>query len=197
MRLIGITSEEVALHDEWRMICAALDSGLSAIHLRKPASSEEDVATLLREIPCEYHARIVLHDHFSLLGEFDLGGVHLNRRHPTPPAEYRGQLSSSCHSMEEIRGLDERFEYAFLSPIFSSISKVGYESRFTLSELETAHAEGVIDYRVVALGGVTRENISVVQRCGFGGAAVLGYLWQQWDEAAVRRQMKRLREVIQ
>ncbi len=199
MRLIGITHEEIALRDEWRIICAALEADeLTTIHLRKPRATEIEVAKLLRQIPHKLHSRIVLHDHFALLDEFELQGIHLNRRHPTPPAEYCGQLSCSCHSIEEIRALkrcgklSNEIEYAFLSPIFSSISKRGYESQFTLQQLAEAHDEGVIDKDVVALGGITPQNMERALRCGFGGVAVLGYLWQEWNEESTRRCIKEL-----
>ena len=72
----------------------------------------------------------------------------------------------------------------FLSPIYASISKRGYEAAFTPEMLRTAADEGMIDDKVVALGGVTPDKLPQLQVLGFGGAAVLGALWQAYASAA-------------
>ena len=40
--------------------------------------------------------------------------------------------------------------------------------------------KGVIHQKIIALGGVNKENISSVKHYGFGGAAVLGALWEDF-----------------
>ena len=66
----------------------------------------------------------------------------------------------------------------FLSPIYDSISKEGYGAAFSRIDLKQAADEGIIDSKVLALGGVSLEHIPEVRSMGFGGAAVLGALWQ-------------------
>ena len=68
------------------------------------------------------------------------------------------------------------YDYLFLSPIFDSISKVGYKSAFTEDMLKDASAKGVIDEKVVALGGVTFNRIPYLKELNFGGAAMMGAL---------------------
>ena len=65
----------------------------------------------------------------------------------------------------------------FLSPIFDSISKQGYAAAFTKEELADASRRGVIDERVIALGGVTPKHLGELARIGFGGGAFLGHVW--------------------
>ena len=36
------------------------------IHLRKPESTSDEMERLIRDIPAEYHSRLVLHDHHHL-----------------------------------------------------------------------------------------------------------------------------------
>lgn len=67
-------------------------------------------------------------------------------------------------------------DYLFLSPIFDSISKAGYRSAFSHEQLQRAADEGVIDRKVIALGGVTPERIPYLHSLGFGGVAMLGAL---------------------
>ena len=68
-------------------------------------------------------------------------------------------------------------DYVFLSPIFDSISKQGYKGVF--SENVLRNAEGIIDAKVIALGGVTFSAIPWLQSLNFGGAAFLGDVWER------------------
>jgi thiamine-phosphate pyrophosphorylase len=65
-----------------------------------------------------------------------------------------------------------------LSPIFDSISKQGYHAAFTCKQIEEARLQGLIDERVMALGGVTFSKIEEVKQMGFGGAMILGDAWK-------------------
>ena len=69
----------------------------------------------------------------------------------------------------------------FLSPVFDSISKAGYSSAFAPDELQAAGKEGLIDKRVIGLGGIDESNIRRIKELGFGGAAILGGLWKHFN----------------
>lgn len=178
MRIIVITSPEF-IADEALKINRLFDCGLDLLHLRKPDASLEDVEVLLQNINSQYYAQIRLHDHFELAAKYRLGGVHLNRRN----AEYGGYLSKtrSCHTIEELRQIED-YEYVFLSPIFNSISKQDYPSNFSEEDLLQAREGGLINERVMALGGVSEANLSQVKTYGFGGFALLGSIWNGGDE---------------
>ncbi len=81
-------------------------------------------------------------------------------------------MSRSLHSVEEIAGVKE--DYVFLSPVFPSISKPGYGGSLNLEELKV-----VVNRKVIALGGITEERLPIVERIGFGGAAMLGAVWRR------------------
>ena len=49
-------------------------------------------------------------------------------------------------------------------------------SAFREETLAKAAAEGIIDGKVIALGGVTPERIDRLRAIGFGGAAMLGHI---------------------
>lgn len=179
MELIVVTSPEPVL-DEAAVLEALFERGVDRLHLRKPAASEQELRTLLDGIAPRWYSRISLHDGFSLQAEYGIGGVHLNERNPELPDGFVGRISRSCHSLDELRLWRSQCDYLFLSPIFDSISKSGYQARFSLDELSAAAREGVIDRHVVALGGVSVERIDTVRRLGFGGVAVLGDLWGRY-----------------
>ena len=150
------------------------------IHLRKTESVSDEMERLIREIPKDYHKRLVLHDHHHLAVKYGLYGVHLNSRNPLPLEGWKGSVSRSCHSFEELKEWKDRCNYLSLSPIYDSISKQGYNSAFSREQIEKAVAEGIIDNKVLALGGVTFDKVEEVLSLGFGGAMILGDAWKEF-----------------
>lgn len=148
------------------------------IHIRKPHSTEDEIEALLKELPSDLYKHLVLHDHHHLAVKYNLLGVHLNSRNPQPPKDWKGSVSRSCHSLPEIIEWKPRCDYLSLSPIFDSISKQGYSSAFTHEELKKAAEEGIIDNKVLALGGVTFNKLDYIRSLGFGGAMILGDAWK-------------------
>lgn len=172
------------------IVCLFDERGIDRLHLRKPEATEGEVEALLRQIPPLLYPRISIHDHFALAQRYHLGGIHLNSRHPVPPASWQGMISTSCHSIEELARRKQEgivvpnadsarpFDYLSLSPIFDSISKQGYLAAFTPEDLAAARQQGIIDHRVLALGGVTFARITEVIAMGFGGGMILGDAWR-------------------
>ena len=148
--------------------------GVDIVHLRKPGATADDCARLLDDLTSDDRRRIVIHDFFELAQPYGLRGIHLNARRSTVPDGWQGHVSRSCHSLEEVKRYKDACDYVFLSPIFDSVSKQGYASAFTDETLKQASSEGIIDNKVVALGGVTPDKIDYLQQLNFGGAAMLG-----------------------
>lgn len=189
MQLIAITSEKF-LVGESEAINALFANGLERLHLRKPGATLLQTEQLIREIDARWYSRISLHDHFELAKKYGIGGLHLNSRNPQPPYGLAGILSRSCHSLKEIAEEKYKYDYLFLSPVFDSISKQGYAAKFGGGELQAAAADGTIDNKIIALGGITPEHIEQAAACNFGGAAVLGYIWKDGCDKAVERYLQ-------
>ncbi|MBQ2026157.1 MAG: thiamine phosphate synthase [Paludibacteraceae bacterium] len=164
---------------EANYIAQLFEQGVTSLHIRKPYSHEQDVQTLIEKIPQKYRSQVVLHEHPQLVEKYQLQGFHLNSRCPNLPDGYNGGVSRSCHSLEEVVLYKDKCDYVFLSPIFDSISKEGYGSTFSEQTLQEAYKQGVIDNKVVALGGIKPEHISYLKAFGFGGMALLGYVWNR------------------
>ena len=112
------------------------------------------------------------------------------------PPNHEGSVSRSCHSLEEISRYKGECDYLTLSPIFNSISKQGYMAAFGPGQLAAARDSGLIDSRVMALGGVTLENIPRVKELGFGGVAILGDVWQRMADGSVDEYLASLRKAL-
>ena len=176
MKIIFITLPDF-FQGEAFLINNFFSQGLEILHLRKPSAQKSDYENLLNQINREYYNRIVLHDYFSLALEYGLRGVHLNGRNPQAPQNFSGTVSKSLHSIQEVINEKNNFDYVSLSPIFDSISKEGYNSKFSLEDLKKLKIQGIIDKKVYALGGVTFEKLPLLKDLGFGGAMLLGAAW--------------------
>ncbi len=168
-------------HGEAERIVMLLHRGdVDFVHIRKPEASLSQIEQLIEQIPQQLHPRLTLHDYHILAPKHSIGGIHLNSRNPTPLAEWRGRISISCHSIKELSECqaERNYTYMSLSPIFDSISKQGYKAAFTPQEIEEARQQGVINSKVLALGGVRFSTIDDVIRMGFGGAMILGDAWK-------------------
>mgnify|MGYP003547760229 CR=1 FL=1 len=180
MRLIAITKPDF-YDGEAAFIKRLFESGFDIVHLRKPNSDIDNCRNILNELSSEERSRIVVHDYPELYYEFSLKGIHINKNIVKYPEGYQGFKTRSCHSLEEVKLYKDDFDYVFLSPIFDSISKEGYNSAFTEDELRRASEEGIIDEKVVALGGVDFDDFSFLKVLNFGGAAMLGSIHRLKD----------------
>lgn len=182
MRTIVITPEEL-FDGEAAAICRMLDAGARRVHLRHPGATQAQMAAIIQAIPADLRSRLSLHDRFELAVPMGVGGVHLNSRNPQAPEGFTGLVSRSCHSIAELAMYPDA-DYLFLSPVFDSISKVGYTAHFSADELSAA----TLGRRVFALGGVRPRRFSELERLGFGGAAMLGAAWRPFRLADFRLQ---------
>lgn len=174
-KLIIITSPHF-FQGEDTILSHLFKEGMQYLHLRKPNCDVNELRKLLDRIPDIYYPKIVLHDCFELTTEYGLGGVHLNKRNNQAPANFAGTISRSCHSIEELEQF-KKLDYLFLSPIFQSISKEGYGNGFEPEILKQASDTGVINDKVIALGGIDLTTLPLLCSYRFGGIAVLGALW--------------------
>ena len=112
--------------------------------------------------------------------EFNLRGIHLNGRNPEPPVGYKGHISKSFHHIDELKAERKKLQLCVSQPHFRQYIK-SITSAFDMEVLKQASAHGIIDKRVMALGGITTENMAVAKDFGFGGVVVLGDLWNRFN----------------
>lgn len=165
--LIALTPE-TPVKEEPRLITALLNGCFSRVHIRHPKATLKEVAGIIEAVPAELRGQLTLHDCMELADR--VGGIHLNSRNPYIPAGFKGLVSRSCHSEEEVADWAGRVDYATLSPVFDSISKSGYSGKGF-----SAPSGG----KVIALGGITPERLVSVRKMGYAGAAMLGAI--PWD----------------
>lgn len=178
--MIVIISPEKDIDNEFNILNQLFEAGLEYFHLRKPEKSFEEYCDYLHQIDEQFHNRIVVHFHHALINEYNLKGVHfqeqLRRDKIEEPSKYFLNLSmygktisSSFHEIDELVESDFEFDYHLLSPVFSSISKKGFEGRgFDVNS---------INKKVIGMGGVTKDNLDRYIQLGFKGVGVLCGIW--------------------
>lgn len=184
--LILITSPE-DFADEHILIERMFEQGLSKLHVRKPGRSKRDLDYWLLGLGLDYRKRCVLHSDFNTAIDLEVGGVHTKPLLPNDPILNRKpanfSFSTSCHSFNEVNDLPSYLDYAFLSPINDSISKIGYKAAFSVGEIKSflfTFAQNN-SLPIYALGGVDKDNLEDLEQMGFSGAALLGGIWNYAD----------------
>ncbi len=177
-----IISSPKYLPNEADAVNSLFENGMNIFHLRKPNSNYFELEELLAKINPDFYSRITIHYYFKFVNKFNIGGVHFSLNSFTPKiiTQFIGKrISVSCHTLDEIINLRFNFDYVFLSPIFESISKKNYKSKFVFAELKKSLAKEKQN-KVIALGGITPQNQPQAKAIGFAETAVLGYLWNKY-----------------
>lgn len=195
-QLIAITPEK-PVADEASLIGMMLNMNVfGRVHLRHPGVSASEIEGILKGIPPVLRSRVSVHYHHQLAAEYGTG-IHYGSGSIPVSDRIIGPVSKSCHRLDEVgEAFASGCDYVTLSPIFDSISKHGYASRFDLSDQWLRKT--LLSGRVMALGGVDYTKISALRRAGFSGGVMLGAVgWTDRDiHTCLNRSMRGMMQVI-
>jgi len=176
------------IREEHEMVIQMIDAGLRYYHVRKTAYTQDQTARYLMEYPDRYRRLMILHEHYQLAVRYGLAGIHITKKNKNKGYEDHFShlhVSISTHSCEEIWNLQRPYHYAFLSPVFDSLSKKKYASAFDKEELHDFFSTYSQKIPVMALGGIHPGNIMKLKNIGFSGYAVLGAIWGNFPEQLI------------
>ncbi len=191
--MIVLIAPENDIPNEIEILHQLFQEGLQYYHLRKPNKNYQEHCDYLNQIDKQYHKRIVVHHFHELVNKFNLKGIHFQEQkridHIDNPGQYFLNLnmygktiSSSFHELETLENCGFEFDYHLLSPVFSSISKKGYEGR----RFNVNH----INKRIIGMGGVTMDNLEEFDELGFKGVGILGGIWNSNEPIEVFKAIK-------
>lgn len=179
--MIVITNPSI-ITNEINIIDSLFEEGLSLLHIRKPDFSELEMAQFIHQIKLEFRSKLVLHNHHQLADDFGVSRIHFSEKERkyevgsparfSKPCRYK---STSTHSVEDFNSLENGFDYAFLSLVFTSISKEDYHPKANLFEALKLRTN--FNTKVIALGGIDSKNIEKTLSNGFDDVALLGSIW--------------------
>lgn len=173
-------------------------AGANWIQLRikdKPKEVIEQQAFAMRKICTKYGARFILNDFVDIALKVNADGVHLgkNDMHPIDARELLGSgsiIGGTANSMEDIRAIEQHVNYIGLGPF-----------RYTKTKQGLSPVLGVDGYTeiktlvpVIAIGGITAEDINALVEAGVHGVAVSSAIENAED---VKRATKQFIQLLQ
>jgi thiamine-phosphate pyrophosphorylase len=176
---------------------AALAGGADAVQLRDTSATAQNLSLMAAEIQPlarKFGAVFIVNNRVDValisgadgahVGQGDLPAREARRLLPRPAV-----LGVSAGTLEEAkRAVREGADYIGVGPIFPSTTKPDAGEAIGVDALRAiARAVAV---PVVAIGGITPDNIALVIRAGAAGAAVVSAVVQAPDMAAAARALK-------
>lgn len=187
-------SDPGEVKEEAMLVNEMFAEGLSVFHLRKPGWDKATMVAFLNQLNPAYINRVVIHQFREVATDYSIKRLHFKeaeqeiaQKYINSKKEKRLILSSSVHNLQQIAS-DFLFDYQFVSPVFSSISKKGYFSKILDNNDLYALCKSNC---LVALGGINDTNLSELKSYGFYGAAFLGFIWMTGDDPL--RQFKKIK----
>ena len=183
----------------------ALEGGCRWVQLRMKDASIHDFLRIGKEVRrlCDsYQATFILDDHVELVREIGADGVHLGKK-DMPVAEARKTLGNDCiiggtaNTFDDVKmHYEASANYIGCGPFRFTTTKQGLAPVLGLegyrSIIAQMSAEG-IDLPMVAIGGITAEDIPAIMQTGVSGIALSGAVLRAADPVA---EMKRLTEIV-
>ena len=183
----------------------ALEGGCRWVQLRMKDASIQHFLSIGKEVRrlCDsYQATFILDDHVELVREIGADGVHLGKK-DMPVAEARKTLGNDCiiggtaNTFDDVKmHYEASANYIGCGPFRFTTTKQGLAPVLGLegyrSIIAQMSAEG-IDLPMVAIGGITAEDIPAIMQTGVSGIALSGAVLRAADPVA---EMKRLTEIV-
>jgi thiamine monophosphate synthase len=198
MKLTVITNP-YELKFETERINQMFSEGLDELHIRKPKCSVETMIKFIESIDREYHHKIVLHSHFSLVNKYAIHKIHLSHdwSHSIVANWYldyvvlRGKKVSKSMTIancsllyKPIKGINE----LTLGPVFTRTSYITSNQQIASDEIEKSLRHSKLP--VTALGGVTSQTLEFFKKIGFKGIAIQSGVWKSADPVGAFIEMR-------
>lgn len=204
MRLYAVTDRTWAKDTEalFGQVRAAIDGGATMVQLREKRLGDGEFLAEARRFVALCHERgvvSIINDNVEIAAASGADGVHVGQE-DLEAGRARAVLGPdkligvSAHSPEEaLRAQAAGADYLGAGAVFPTGSKGDARpmSRETLRAVT-----GAVSIPVVAIGGVSRDNIRRLEGCGLAGVAVISALFSAPDVAASARELRSLAEEI-
>ncbi|MGH1520270.1 thiamine phosphate synthase [Chryseobacterium sp. JK1] len=192
--MILVITPELVIPNETEIINHLFQEGLDLLHIRKPQISQHEMIRFIDKIDSSFHAQLVLHRHYELGEKYGISRLHFREadRQEERHRSFAGRdiLSTSVHDITTYNTLGKEWGYAFISPFFPSISKKGYGESSTV--MESVKYKENPDVKLIALGGITPDNMKTVVDAGADGVALLGTIWESEDPLKAFKECRKI-----
>ena len=204
LRLYAVTDRAWAGGTEGllRQVAEAIDGGAGIVQLREKHLGQADfLAEAERFVALcrEKGAVSIINDNVDIAAQVGADGVHIGQEdlEAGRARELLGPdkvIGVSAHSVAEALAAQAAgADYLGVGAAFATGTKTDATpiSRETIRAITAA-----VDIPVVAIGGISRDNILELRDCGLDGVAVVSALFAQTDVKAAAEELLRLSEEI-
>lgn len=196
--LYPITDQHLSGLSHEEQVVVLSSCGATIIQLREkidpPLKFFEQAESAVR-VARDLGAKIIINDRVDIALAVKADGVHLGQEDLPPDAARRilggdAVIGFSTHSLKQARlAAQMPVDYVAIGPIFSTTSKQSANAPVGLVGLARVR-EALGAMPLVAIGGITSENIRTVIKAGADVVAVIGDIWVPARDSCVR--IKRL-----
>ena len=204
LRLYAVTDRAWAGGTEGllRQVAEAIDGGAGIVQLREKHLGQADFleeAERFVALCREKGAVSIINDNVDIAAQVGADGVHIGQE-DLEAGRARALLGPdkvigvSAHSVAEALAAQAAgADYLGVGAAFVTGTKTDAKpiSRETIRAITAA-----VDIPVVAIGGISRDNILELRDCGLDGVAVVSALFAQTDVKAAAEELLRLSEEI-
>lgn len=184
--MIQFISHFTEQHTYLDSIRLALEGGIKWVQLRMKDATEDEIISVGTEVKklCDQHsATFIIDDHVELVHKLKADGVHLGKN-DMPIAEARNILGKdiiiggTANTFEDIAAhYQATANYIGCGPFRFTTTKKGLSPTLSLEgyrSIMTKVKEAGINIPVVAIGGITAEDIPDIMQTGISGIALSG-----------------------
>ena len=182
----------------------ALEGGTTFVQLREKELDEAhflEEAKKIKELCDRYHVPFVINDNVDIALEIDADGVHVGQS-DMEAGDVRAKLGSdkiigvSAQTVEQaLRAQKHGADYLGVGAVFPTGSKA--DAVEVDHDVLKAICEAV-DIPVIAIGGITKDNVKDLAGSGICGIAVISAIFGQKDiEAATKELRERTQNMLE
>ncbi len=203
MRLYAVTdSAWVGKQTLAQQVEAAIQGGVTCVQLREKHLDRDAVlakALELAPICKRYGVPFIVNDDVEIALASGADGVHVGQEDmlASKVRERAGEkliVGVSAHSVEEaLEAQKNGADYLGVGAVFATSTKTNVHTM--TPELLTAICEAV-EIPVVAIGGINKENMRKLDRCGMDGVALVSAIFGAEDIPAACRLLRAISEEI-
>ena len=180
----------------------AIEGGATVVQYREKNKGYDDMLLEAREVCAvcrEYGVPFIMNDSVEIAIAVDADGVHLGLDDGDLKAarELLGEgkiIGASTHNVQEaLSAQAQGADYLGCGAVFGSTTKTDISS---ITPEILAQVTAAVQIPVVAIGGINRDNISMLNGCSLAGAAVVSAIFAQKDIRAAAKEMRALAEKL-
>lgn len=169
----------------------ACQSGAELVQLRLKDLSDKKILKIAeeaREITNHFQTRLIINDHYKIAKEVKADGVHLGLA-DTNPKTARKELYSwqiiggTANSLQDCKQrIEEEVDYIGLGPFRFTSTKNNLSPILGLDGYRLIIEELKTETPIIAIGGITINDISEILNTGVSGVAMSGEITKDFNQ---------------